>query len=109
METRESTDQELRNVNVQVCNGHKLKAHAGVNLAISRPQEITGRGQTGRTGLRWGETQWFWSKANRKERKELVVSEVMRMEKGRFKIKVVSAGTSTGGLHNVGRLCWQKH
>ena len=66
----------------------------GVDRVIGRlqHQEIVGRVQTGRAGLGWGEAPQFWSKANRKERKEMVVAEVTRMEEDCYKIKAVSQG-----------------
>ena len=48
--------------------------------------------QAGRAGLRWGETPRFWSKANRKQKKEMVVAEVSRIEEECYKIKAVSQG-----------------
>ena len=48
--------------------------------------------QSGRAGLGWGETPWFWSKANRKQREEMVVAEVSRIEEECYKIKALSQG-----------------
>ncbi|KAJ8394722.1 hypothetical protein AAFF_G00043220 [Aldrovandia affinis] len=87
-ELRESTDQLVRCADAQVRTGRKWKAQVEVDQAISRLQhlEVVGRVQAGRTGLGWGEALRFWSKANRKERKEMVVSEVTKIEEERYKI-----------------------
>lgn len=94
MEMKESTDQSVRDVNIKIRSGHKWKAHAEVDQAISRLQlkEITGRVQAGRAGLGHGEVPKFWSKASRKERKELVVAEVRNIENERQKIKALPQG-----------------
>lgn len=57
---------------------------------------IIGRVQTGKTGLGWGEAPWVWSKASRKERKELVTSEVTRIEDRHYKIMAVAQGQQGG-------------
>ncbi|KAJ8402771.1 hypothetical protein AAFF_G00364430 [Aldrovandia affinis] len=97
-ELRESTDQFVRCADAQVGTGRKWKAQVEVDQAISRLQhlEVVSRVQAGRTGLGWGEAPQFWSKANRKERKEMVVSEVTKMEEERYKIKAVSQGRQGG-------------
>ncbi len=94
LELRESTDQSIRNANAKVPSGRKWNAQIEVDQAVGRLQhrEIVGRVQAGRAGLGWGEAPRFWSKANRKERKEMVVAEVTRMEEERYKIKAVSQG-----------------
>ncbi|KAJ8391007.1 hypothetical protein AAFF_G00097850 [Aldrovandia affinis] len=78
-----------------VRTGRKWKAQVEVDQAISRLQhlEVVGRVQAGQTGLGWGEAPQFWSKANRKE---MVVSEVTKMEEERYKIKAVSQGRQGG-------------
>lgn len=67
-------------------------------------QEETGAGtmQTGQTFLRCMEPQLIWS--NEKERKHLVVAEVMKTEKERNKIKAASQGKldSVGEYHQLG-------
>ncbi|XP_077382825.1 5-azacytidine-induced protein 2 isoform X1 [Festucalex cinctus] len=94
LELRESTDQSVRNANAKVPTGRKWNAQSEVDQAVSRlhHQEILGRVQAGRAGLGWGEAPRFWSKANRKEQKQMVVAEVARMEEERYKIKAVSQG-----------------
>jgi hypothetical protein len=94
LELRESTDQLVRNANAKVPTGRKWNAQTEVDQAVSRLQhrEIVGRVQAGRAGPGWGEAPRFWSKANRKEGKEMVVAGVTRMEEDRNKIKAVSQG-----------------
>ncbi|RXN29065.1 hypothetical protein ROHU_018794 [Labeo rohita] len=94
LELRESTDESVRNTNAKVPTGRKWNAQTEVDQAVSRlqHQEIMGRVQAGRAGLGWGAMPRFWSKANRKQRKEMVVAEVTRMEEDRYKIKAVSQG-----------------
>ena len=94
LELRESTDQTVRNANAKVPTGRKWNAQTEVDQAIGRlqQQEIVGRVQAGRAGLGWSEAPRFWSKANRRERKEMVVAEVTRTEEERYKIKAVSQG-----------------
>lgn len=86
LELRESTDESVRNANVKVPTGCKWNAQTEVDQAVGRLQhrEIMGRVQAGRAGLGWGEMPCFWSKANRKQRKEMVVAEVKRMEEDRW-------------------------
>ncbi len=92
LELRESADQAVRNANPKVLTGRKWNAQTEVDQAVSRlqHQEIVGRVQKGRAGLGWGEAPLFWSRANHKERKEMVVAEVTRMEEERYRIKAVS-------------------
>ncbi|KAJ8367759.1 hypothetical protein SKAU_G00077870 [Synaphobranchus kaupii] len=80
--------------NVKVRTGRKWNAQAEVTRAVGRlqHQELVGRVQAGRAGLGWGEAPRFWSKANQKERKAMVVAEVTRMEEECYKIKAVSQG-----------------
>ncbi len=94
LELRKSADQTVKNVTANVPTGRKWNAQTKVDQAISRlqHQEIVRRVQAGRVGQGWGETPQLWSKANHKERKEMVVAEVTRMEEERYKIKAVSQG-----------------
>lgn len=94
LELRESTDESVRKANARVPTGRKWNAQTEVDHAVSRLQhkEIMGRVQVGRAGLGWGDAPRFWSKAHRKERKEMVVAEVTSMEEDRYKIKAVSQG-----------------
>ncbi|KAJ8393343.1 hypothetical protein AAFF_G00062440 [Aldrovandia affinis] len=48
--------------------------------------------QTGRAGLGWSDPPVLWSKASRKERKDLVASEVTRIEQEELRVKSVAAG-----------------
>ncbi|KAJ8394980.1 hypothetical protein AAFF_G00039310 [Aldrovandia affinis] len=97
-ELRESTDHLVKCADAQVRTGQKWKAQIEVDQAISRLQhlEVVGRVQAGRTGLGWEEAPQFWSKANRKERKEMVVSGVTKIQEERYKIKAVSQGRQGG-------------
>lgn len=90
----ESTDQSVREANIKIGTGRKWKAHAEVDQAICRLQhkEIIGRVQAGRAGFGHGEVPKFWSKASKKERKELVITEVRNIENERQKIKAVAQG-----------------
>ena len=69
---------------------------------------VVGRVQAGRAGLGWGEAPRFWSKAHRKERKEMVVAEVMRMEEDRYKIKAVSQGQGHSLSSEPSPVVWER-
>lgn len=63
--------------------------------ADSRPghlkhQEIVGLLQPGRASYEWGTAPKMWSKATKKDRKDLVISEVVKMEEECYKIRAVS-------------------
>lgn len=58
-------------------------------VGCSTKKSLAGSKQEG-AGLGWGEALRFWSEANWKEAKELVVSEVTRVEKERYEAKAVS-------------------
>lgn len=92
LELRQSSDQLVRNAGTKIRTGRAWKAEDCVDSAISRlkHQELVGRIQQGRRGLGWGEPQKFWSKASEKERKELLVTEVTRMEEDKFLVKSLS-------------------
>lgn len=77
LKVRESSDQSVR----KVPTGRKWNGQAEVEQAVSRMQhrEFMGRVQASRAGLGWGEAPQSRSKANRKERKEMVVAEVARI------------------------------
>lgn len=81
--------------------GSKWKAHAEVDLVISRlkHKEIVSRGQKGNIALRWGEALLVWYKDSRKEMKELEVSEMTKMEVECYKIKAVAQGQQGTGQH----------
>ncbi|KAL0188639.1 hypothetical protein M9458_015738, partial [Cirrhinus mrigala] len=86
--TLDQVDESVRNTNAKVPTGRNRLQH----------QEIMGRVHAGRVGLGWGVMPRFWSKANRKQRKEMVVAEVTRMEEDRYKIKAV--WTTWDGIMN---------
>lgn len=53
-------------------------------------QEVVGRVQTGQAGLGSTIPPILWSKANRKERKDLVVGKVTREEQEELRVKSVA-------------------
>ncbi len=81
MELRDSSDRAVADVNARVETGRKWRANEEVQKMMGRLQhkQIVGMVQTGRAGLRWSEPPILWSKASRKERKDLVVAEVTRI------------------------------
>lgn len=79
---RESTDQLVR---CALAEGGRLK------VTWTRPRNCCQS-----PGRMHGETQHFWSKANRKEREELVKSEVTKMEEKLYKVKAVSQDCQGG-------------
>lgn len=88
LELSESIDQSVRNANAKVSTGQKWNVETEVNQAVCilQQQEIICRVQAGRARLSWGEAPQFWSRATCKERKEMVVAEVTRMEEELCKI-----------------------
>ncbi|CAM4420094.1 unnamed protein product [Leuciscus chuanchicus] len=92
LELRNSSDPSVQNSKAPVRTGRKWRAELAVDQDISRlkHQEIVGRTQSGRTGLGWGTALKMWSKATRKERKELVISEVVRTEEENYQIQALS-------------------
>ncbi|KAJ8356956.1 hypothetical protein SKAU_G00197500 [Synaphobranchus kaupii] len=83
-------------MHASVRSGRKWRAELEVDKAVSRlqQQEVVGRVQTGRAGLGWGDPPCLWSRAN-KERKDLVVSEITRMEQEEYSVKAVAQGRWT--------------
>lgn len=55
-------------------------------------QQIVGMVPTGRAGLGWSKPPILWSKASRKERKDLVVAEVTRIEQEELRVRSVAQG-----------------
>ena len=94
MELRESTDETVRDMEARVLTGRKWRAEEEVQKAVGRlqHQEMVGRVQTGRAGLGWGDPPILWSRASRKERKDLVVSEVTKMAEEEYRVKAVAQG-----------------
>ncbi len=88
---RDSPDPAVRNARAQVITGHKWDVVQAVDQAISqlKHQEVMGAVQSGRAGLGWGPATKKWSKASAKERQDLVISEVRRMEEESHRIKAV--------------------
>ncbi|CAJ1057413.1 PREDICTED: uncharacterized protein LOC107738138 [Xyrichtys novacula] len=94
MELRDSSDRTVAEANARVATGRKWKAVDEVQKVMGRlqHQEVVGRVQTGRAGLGWTDPPILWSKANRKERKDLVVAEVTRVEQEELRVKSVAQG-----------------
>lgn len=88
---RDSPDPFVQHSKAQVRTGRKWDAMQAIDQAINRlkHQEIVGVLQPGRTGLGWGSAPKMWSKATRKETKDLVISEVVKMEEECYKIRAV--------------------
>lgn len=86
--------------------GRRWRAEVEVQKAVSRlqHQEVVGRVQTGRTGLGWGDPPIMWSRASRKERKDLVISEVTKRAEEEYRVKAVAQGQEGHG--RCGRGWW---
>lgn len=71
-----SADPTVRNTRAQVQTGHKWDAGQAVEQVISRlrHREIVGVLQPSRTDFNWGPASKIWSKANKKERQDLLIS-----------------------------------
>ncbi|KAJ8332759.1 hypothetical protein SKAU_G00416550 [Synaphobranchus kaupii] len=98
LELRESSDHLVRAAGTQVRTGRRWKAEEEVDQAIGRlkHREVVGRVQVGRAGLGRSETPLFWSKASKRERKAMVVTEVARSEQERYTIKAVRQSRQGG-------------
>nr|XP_055073968.1 uncharacterized protein LOC129453655 [Misgurnus anguillicaudatus] len=94
MELRDSTDRTVADANARVETGRKWRAKEEVQKVIGRlqHQQIVGMVQTGQAGLGWSEPPILWSKASRKERKDLVVVEVTRIEQEELRVRSVTQG-----------------
>ncbi|KAJ8352978.1 hypothetical protein AAFF_G00124830, partial [Aldrovandia affinis] len=94
MELRDSSDRTVKEANARVATGRKWRAEEEVQKVMGRlqHQEVVGMVQTGRAGLGWSDPLVLWSKASRKERKDLVVSEVTRIEQEELRVKSVAQG-----------------
>ncbi|KAL7372628.1 hypothetical protein ABVT39_019614 [Epinephelus coioides] len=86
------TGKAVQNAKAHVRTGRNWDAAKAVNQAITHLKhlEVVGFQQQGRAGFSWGPTPKMWSKASRKERKDLVISEVVKIEEESYKIKAVS-------------------
>lgn len=89
---KDSPDPSIQNTKTQVRTGHKWNAMQMVEQAIGRlkHREIVGLPQPGRAGFGWGFSFKMWFKGSKKERIDLVISEVVKMEEERYKIRAVS-------------------
>ncbi|KAL7388165.1 hypothetical protein ABVT39_008471 [Epinephelus coioides] len=94
MELRDSTDEMVRDMNTRVVTGSKWRAEEEVKKVVGRlqHQEVVGRVQSGRTGLGWGDLPILWSKASKKERKDLVISELTKMTDEGYRVNAVAQG-----------------
>ncbi len=92
MELRDSSDRAVADVNARVETGRKWRAKEEVQKVMGRLQhkQIVGMVQTGRAGLGWSEPSILWSKASKKERKDLVVAEVTRIEQEELRVRSVA-------------------
>lgn len=106
MEVGESLDRTVAEANARVATGRKWRA-VEVQKAMGRlqHQEVVGRVKTGWAGLGWSDPPILWSKANRKERKDLVVAEVTRVEQEELRVKSVDKlGGCRESSNQLGRL-----
>ncbi len=94
MELRDSSDRAVADVNARVETGRKWRAKEEVQKVMGRLQhkQIVGMVQTGRAALGWSEPPILWSKASKKERKDLVVAEVTRIEQEELRVRSVAQG-----------------
>ncbi len=81
-ELKDSPDLAIQTASSQVCTGSKWNATQADDQNINRlkHQEIVGFTQPGRVGLGWGTAPKRWSKATKKERTDLVISEAVKMD-----------------------------
>ncbi len=82
MELRDSSNRAVADANARDETGRKWRAKEEVQKVMGRLQrkQIVGMVQTGRAGLGGSESPILWSKASRKERKDLGVAEVTRID-----------------------------
>ncbi len=94
MELRDSSDRAVADVNTRVDTGRKWRANEEVQKVMGRlsHKQIVGMVQTGLAGLGWSEPPILCSKASRKERKDLVVVEVTRVEQEELRVRSVAQG-----------------
>ncbi len=99
MELRGSSDRAVADVNARVDTGRKWRAKEEVQKVMGRlsHKQIVGMVQTGLAGLGWSEPPILCSKASRKERKDLVVVEVTRVEQEELRVRSVAHGSRGGG------------
>ncbi len=93
MELRDSSDRAVADVNARVETGRKWRAKEEVQkMERLQHKQIVGMVQTRRAGLGWSESPILWSKASKKERKDLVVAEVTRIEQEELRVRSVAQG-----------------
>ncbi len=93
MELRDSSDRAVADVNARVETVRKWRAKEEVQkMERLQHKQIVGMVQTRRAGLGWSEPPILWSKASKKERKDLVVAEVTRIEQEELRVRSVAQG-----------------
>ncbi|KAI7794830.1 polyprotein [Triplophysa rosa] len=94
MELCESSDRAVADANARVKTGRKWRDKEDLQKVIGRLQhhQVVGMVQIGRAGLGWSEPPILWSKASRKERKDLVVAEVTSIEQEELRVSSVAQG-----------------
>ncbi len=92
MELRDSSDRAMADVNARVETGRKWRAKDEVQKVMGRlqHQQIVGMIQTGRAGLGGREPPILWSKASRKEKKDVGVAEFTRIEQKELRVRSVA-------------------
>ena len=89
----------MTEANARVVTGGEWRAEEEVQKVMGRLQHqgVVCMVQTGRAGLGWSNPPNLWFKANRKERKDLVVAEVTRVKQEELRVKSVARGSRGGG------------
>lgn len=89
---RDSADPAVNDSKIQVKTGRKWNVEQVVAQASShlQHQEVVGWVQHGKAGLGLKPPPKRWSKATKKERKELVISEIVNMEDNVLQVRAVS-------------------
>ncbi|XP_078617582.1 uncharacterized protein LOC144885536 [Branchiostoma floridae x Branchiostoma japonicum] len=92
LELQGSKDASVRAAYRDQKSGRKWQVGDVVNQAVSRlrHKDIVGAVQHGRQGLGWGGKTLRWDRANPRERKQLVVDEVKRMESEKRRVTAIS-------------------
>ncbi|XP_066285801.1 uncharacterized protein [Branchiostoma lanceolatum] len=92
LELQGSRDNSVRAAYKEQKTGRKWRVGEVIEQDVSRlrHKDIVGAVQYGRQGLGWGGKTQRWERANPKERKQLVVEEVKRMENEKRRVTAVS-------------------
>ncbi|MCG8432275.1 MAG: hypothetical protein MJA29_14040, partial [Candidatus Omnitrophica bacterium] len=93
MMLRESSDEAVRTVQPTLKTGRKWKVGEAVDSAKESLElkEVIGYTQTNRRGFGHGDAKW-WSKANTKERRDMVINEIREDEETKRIQKAVQQG-----------------